>query len=136
MKKPPLVIKNLKEILDLNRLNDLGVEEIARGNYQNAINIFLSILRKHPSFMLAYYNLGNLYLSLEMFNEALYYFKEGIKIDDQHAKSFLGIGLVLSQMGKITEAIPYYKKAYQLDPSLKKISLPKELFSRTGSDRE
>lgn len=128
MKKSPLTIRDPKEILDLNRLNDLAVEEINRENYQNAINIFLSIIKKHPRYFLAYYNLGNLYLALGELNEAFYYFSEAIKIDDQHAKSFLGLGLVLSQMGKITEAISYYEKAYQLDPSLKKLPLPKDLF--------
>lgn len=130
MKKPPLMIKDPKKILDLNHLNDLAVEEINRGNYQNAINIFLSIIKKHPSYLLAYYNLGNLYLALNEFDEALYYFKEAVKIDDHHAKSLLGIGLALSQMGKITEAISYYERAYQIDPSLKKIPLPKGFFSQ------
>lgn len=132
MKKKPLIIKDPKEIAQLNQLNDQAVREIELGDYQKAINILIAIIKKHPSYALAYYNLGNLYLSLGNPEEALYYFQEVIKIDEFHAKSYFGIGLALSQIGKIVEAISYYQKAYQLDSSLKKIPLPKNIFSKVN----
>ena len=127
-KRKPLFIKNPKEIADLNYLNDLAIKKIEEGNYMQAIEILVALIKKHPNYFLAYYNLGNLHLSLEQWNSAIFYFKEAISIDDLHARSYLGLAIALSRLGKHEEAIGYYKKAYEIDPSVKTIALPPDLF--------
>lgn len=127
MRKKPLVIKNLKEITQLNQLNGQAVREIELGNYQKAINI-LAIIRKHLSYASVY--LGNFYLSLVNPEEALYYLQEVLKIDEFHDKYHSGVGLALSQRGRVIEAMSYYQKDCQNDPSLKKsLYLKKFLLS-------
>lgn len=130
MKKiPPMFLKNPQQIKDLNYLNDLAVQKIEEGNYQEAINLFLEIIKKYPSYFLAYYNLGNLYMSLEEFNQAIFYFERGISIDNEHAKTYLGLAICYGKIGKKQLATDYFQKAYQLDPSLKNIPLPIDLFN-------
>jgi len=127
-KRKPLILKDPKEINSLNYLNDLAVKKIEEGDYPQAIEILVALIKKHPNYFLAYYNLGNLHLSLEQWQQAVFYFKEAIAIDDLHARSYLGLAIALSRLGKHEEAMIYYKKAYEIDPSVKTIALPPDLF--------
>jgi len=63
-------------------------------------------------------NLGNLYKSLNKYNEAEDFYKKAISIDGKLPQSHYNLGTLLVTLGKITEAKKCYKEAIKLNPNM------------------
>ncbi|MFT3934600.1 MAG: tetratricopeptide repeat protein [Chitinophagaceae bacterium] len=72
------------------------------------------IARKATKFNLA--ELGEFYLSMEMYEEAGDQFKKSLEKDAQFVRGFTGLGVAQARMEQYKEAIANFKKAAMLDP--------------------
>ncbi|HRG79622.1 MAG TPA: tetratricopeptide repeat protein, partial [Cyclobacteriaceae bacterium] len=122
---------NLPEIHELiaASYNDLGLVyslidlDKALDNYEKATMIYEKLHGKeHPKFAIANTNLGVVYLSLELYGDAVNYFETALKIWEKNypqphpSKAFVlrYLGETYSKMGNVTAALEYYKKSLSM----------------------
>ena len=74
----------------------------------------LHVVQSDPADAQAYYNRGNVYVSLQRNDEALADFTQAIQLDPTYAPAYLNIGILLANRGKLREALPYLERAAQL----------------------
>lgn len=102
----------------VDELNDKGIEEYNKGNFDKAEEYYKWAIEKDPEYKWAYYNLGLLYKALERNDLAVEYYHKALKIDDAYADAYNGLGAVYFQMDQLDEAEKYYRKAIEFDPDL------------------
>ena len=75
----------------------LALENIKLGNEEIARDLFIEILTKSPDYVGSYYHLAKLYERLQLFNEAIDWYKKGIetakKVNEKHALAELQMAL-------------------------------------------
>jgi tetratricopeptide (TPR) repeat protein len=54
---------------------------------------------------------------MERFEDALVNYNKCVKLDPAHADAWLGIGVVLDALNRLTEGIHYIKKAIEINPN-------------------
>lgn len=109
--------------------NDLGLAysridlDKALDNYEKATMIYEKLHGKeHPKFAIANTNLGVIYLTLELYGDAVNYFETALKIWKKNypqphpSKAFVlrYLGQTYSKMGNVPTALEYYEKALSM----------------------
>ncbi len=109
-----LIYKNDHE--DVEALNGFGrcylrLGKLSKASYyfEQAINYYPGDINMYFDLALAYSWNGNLDKAIETYNNIM-------KIDDSYSEAWAGIGKMLYWKQKPKSAIPYYKKALELDP--------------------
>ena len=89
-------------------------------HWKSSITIFEHALRvtdkKHPSYSLAYNNLGIALYAKGKNQEAISHYKMAINLKPTHAMAYYNMGIALFADGKNEEAISYYKMAIRIHP--------------------
>jgi len=89
-------------------------------HWKNGITIFTHAIevtdKKHPTFAVAYYNLGNALLTVGKTEESIPHYKEAIKLNPDFSRAYNSLGIALQKEGKTEEAISHYKIAIELVP--------------------
>lgn len=88
-----------------------GIEESKKGNRQAAIEEFKQAIAEHPSFTLAFNELGVQYLKLNRVEEADQAFQNALKIDPDSFPALTNRGLANIMMKRYGEAVPILRKA-------------------------
>jgi CHAT domain-containing protein/uncharacterized protein HemY len=112
--------KHRDEVL---RLNELGLQQLRRGQYREALNNFEQVLfivrkigeRKSEGTILS--NIGSVYHKLGEYKKALDYYQQSLAIDRQFgdkSSTLSNIGLVNHNLGKYAKALDYYQQALAL----------------------
>jgi len=101
-------------------LNNLGVANIKRSEFTQAIYNFTKAIKIDPSYAEAFYNLGTGYYHQSNFTQAEVYFNKTLKLDPSYAKAYNNRGLIHYEQGEITAAIKDFTKAIELLPSYTK----------------
>jgi TPR repeat protein len=90
-------------------------------HWKSSITIFEHAIRvtdkKHPSYSLAYNNLGIALYAKGKNQEAISHYKMAINLKPTHAMAYYNMGIALFADGKNEEAISYYKMAIRLNPN-------------------
>jgi tetratricopeptide (TPR) repeat protein len=73
-------------------------------------------VRANPQDGMGHYNLGEVYIELTRFSEALPSLQEAIRINPKHRSAFYQFGFALVHLGRDDEAIEPAERALQLDP--------------------
>jgi serine/threonine-protein kinase len=98
------------------RLN-LGMTLGKSGRYHEARIVFRKVLELEPTWASVYDSIGNSLLAEGKDLEgAIACYRKAIALDPKIATTHSNLGLALSTMGKVDEAIKWHKKAIQLDP--------------------
>jgi len=100
-------------IIKPDRYNSEDINTLERIKNEYSIS-----LKLNPEDDLAHHNLGWTYFELNEINEALFHFKQAIKIDPTTAIYQISIGLVLEYNGELEKAFMYYKTAIRNSPEL------------------
>lgn len=73
-------------------------------------------VRANPQDGMGHYNLGEVYIELSRFSEALPALQEAIRINPKHRSAFYQLGFALVHLGRDDEAIEPTERALELDP--------------------
>ena len=116
-KKNPIVEIKLKKMEGVNVTKDV-LSKIDKGNklfaqkkYEEAIQIFESILKDMPKLTLIYRNIGNCYFAMEKYDEAIENYKKAIKEKGDNTEIYVAIGNSYINKGENEKALEWYKKA-------------------------
>lgn len=71
---------------------------------------------KKPADARDYFLQGCSYYELEMYNEAIKFYKEAIKLNPDFTEAFVDLGITYYKLGEYSNAIEVYKKAVRLNP--------------------
>ncbi|HEV2339166.1 MAG TPA: tetratricopeptide repeat protein [Patescibacteria group bacterium] len=94
------LVREAKELEDKDQLTE------ALGKYDEAIKIF-------PENKLAYFNIGNVSITIDEHEAALEAFEKAIQIDPQYIDALKGKGDMLRQLMRPDEALAVYEQALQ-----------------------
>ncbi|MDY6862637.1 MAG: tetratricopeptide repeat protein [Thermodesulfobacteriota bacterium] len=92
-----------------NAYNDLG-------EYDKAIEQFMTTVKIYPVFYEAFNNLGVVYYKKGDYQNSIYYFNKGLEINPNFPKAHNNIANIYSINGEFNKAIIEYKEAISLDP--------------------
>ena len=108
----------LQEKLPDNPLlhNLVGASELALGDPKAAANSFGKAIEADPNFIESYNNLGSIYRSVGMKDEALAVFKMALKIDNRRPEIYFNIGNLLLEAKMFDLAREGFSEALKLDP--------------------
>jgi len=90
-----------------------AINELQKGNYQNAINLSLKFQLTNPDNPLAYNLIGICYVNQQNPKDSVSYFRTALRLNKQYPEAKANLGSALLMMGKIDDAI------LQLEESLK-----------------
>jgi len=85
--------------------------------YADAETLYRTTISRNPSCWMAHVNLGSLMLSSST-EEAMWHFKEAIRLKPDLAEAYFDVGSVLQKTGHLEEAIVKYNEAMRLAPDL------------------
>ncbi len=84
-----------------------GQQKMAKGDYSGALQLFSEYLQAHPRSWQAMHHLGSLYETLGLWEEAVYWYSEVLKVNPADA-------IALNNRGNIRmEQLEAYEKAYK-----------------------
>jgi hypothetical protein len=101
-------------------LSNMGYIYFLRNDLATSEKIYKQSLQYDPQFADAHRNLGTVYALTKRFPEAIKQWEEGLKYAPDNATMWFYIGSAYIDMGQPDKSKPYFEKAYQLDPRLKK----------------
>jgi serine/threonine protein kinase/tetratricopeptide (TPR) repeat protein len=96
--------------------NEYGFGLHGQGRYQEAIHAFRAASLAAPKNAMALYNLGGEYLQIGEFAEALESLKRSLALDPASGFALAGTSLALRYQEKYDQALPFARKAVQLNP--------------------
>jgi len=97
--------------------NNLGIAYSDAGNYKEAINHYLRVIKINPEFGLTLNNIGNAYGQLGILDSSIYYLEKSIRINPGNARAYSNLGNAYAIKGRSEEAQKAFEKAIQLDPN-------------------
>lgn len=92
------------------------VESEQKNMRLEALDHFKQAQAIHPRFYNVAFDIGRVYLLLNMPDSALAAFQNAISIDSTYSESHLHVGEILFQLKKYPDAIPYFKYVIQSRP--------------------
>jgi len=90
-----------------------AINELQKGNYQNAINLSIKFKLTNPDNPVVYNLIGICYVNQQNPKEGVPYFRTALRLNKQYPEAKANLGSALLMMGKIDDAI------LQLEESLK-----------------
>lgn len=103
------------EPISIEDLAETGVQLYKRGNYEEALEIFNTIVEAEPDNPVAYDIRGSIYAALEAYEDALKDYDQAIELDPSLAQAYYNRGRVYSLLKRYDEALSDLEKSVQLD---------------------
>ncbi|MEA2087084.1 MAG: tetratricopeptide repeat protein [Candidatus Caldatribacteriota bacterium] len=89
---------------------------LKKGNFNQAIREFETVLEKWPDDSRCYNKLGVCYASLKDFVKAKSYLKKALVLDLKYAEPYNNLGNICLEEKKYEKSIELYKRALELNP--------------------
>jgi tetratricopeptide (TPR) repeat protein len=94
-----------------------GIQQVNRGNYEEAVGIFNSILTETPKSCGALLGRGTAYAFMRKLKKAITDFSKAIEVDPKTAEAWKRRGQARAAIGETTEALEDLSKAIKLEPT-------------------
>lgn len=99
-------------------LHLLGLCQLSRGRYREAIDSILDALQILPSDPLLLHDLGRAYSGIGDWLNAAQAYVKAIELDPRRAANYLYLAPIYEQVGDVVSAERAYRRAHELDPGL------------------
>ena len=121
--------KSFREIpVDPEIWNHVGFAYAVQEDWDNALASFDRALTLDPRYAEAFFNRGEVYLSLALKNKdpnllekASESFKKSIEMDSDYPHPYFSLGKIYRQMGNVDDAIYCWEKAVELQPNFEQV---------------
>ncbi|PWT87399.1 MAG: hypothetical protein C5B55_14865 [Blastocatellia bacterium] len=97
-----------------------GLAHFELGDFEAAVNDYLSSIQIDQRSALVFLNLGNAYLKLSKDKDALKAFQQSVKLNPDNAEAQYGLGLTSFRVKHFREAATAYKNAIKQEPNMAK----------------
>ncbi len=95
---------------------ELAEQATESGDYQQALELFRSILAENPTITTAYLGIGDIYMIQKEFDLAVPVYERAAKLEPRNYDAQYGHGLALQMIGRFTDAAKAYLRALTIDP--------------------
>ena len=89
---------------------------VRKGDLNEAIQIYKTLIKQNPNFSWSYYCLGNAFKRKGELQEAISFYKMAIQVNPDIGCFYYDLAKILQQQGKLNEAIDEIRKAICLNP--------------------
>lgn len=103
---------------DLNIPFQRGIILRQKNEHAKAIELFKIVDQAKPDFFANLNNLGASYFSIQQFDMSMSYYKKAHEIVPNSDLIIMMIGLCLTRLGYLDDAIQYYRRALEITPTL------------------
>lgn len=108
----------LKVVAVISLIMVLSVWTYERNSVWNSdVTLWQDVVKKSPQKARPHNNLGNALRRQGKLSEAIYHFKEALRIDPNYAKAHNNLGIVLATQGDAETALSHFYLALELNPS-------------------
>ncbi|MDQ7786301.1 MAG: tetratricopeptide repeat protein [Thermodesulfovibrionales bacterium] len=94
----------------------LGNAQYEESEYLMAKDYYEKALKENPSYALALYNLGVVFIQQGHYEEALKELEEALNLDPHNARGWYSKGIALGRIDRYEEALAAFGKALELNP--------------------
>lgn len=108
--------KSRAEKSNLQQFYNQGVQKLAQGNFNGAVEDFDKVLQLNPRYYEGYCLRGLAKAQLQDFQAALADYNQAIKLDSRHIDAYNGRGMTLAEQGNIKAAIADFNQTVKIDP--------------------
>lgn len=102
---------------EIDAFNNLGMIEVQHGNLLEAISFFNKSISTNPNQSGILFYLGNCYLGLSKFSDAILSYDAAIKLDPSFAEAHNNLGNALQELDRLDDALAAYSRAIALNPN-------------------
>lgn len=99
-----------------NTLNALGWAYHKKADYKNAEDAFKKTIKHDRLYLIAYDNLGKVYIDSKRYDEAVAILEQVLKLESNYPEARLDLGIAYLKLGKTDEAKTEFERAIALDP--------------------
>jgi len=112
------LIKSIKLFPTSKAYNNLAfaLANLKTSNESTVIQILKEAISLNPKDFKAYFNLGDLYLKKEDYENAMKNYKKSLEINPKFSAAYWKIGAIDEKMGRNNDALERYKNALKFDP--------------------
>ncbi|MBZ2175955.1 tetratricopeptide repeat protein [Schnuerera sp. xch1] len=117
-------VQEIREQLDIimdDADNEEGLDYLYTGQYEKALDKFLSLISKHKNLWNLHYLTGLAYKGMGEYEQAIDYFYESIELGGRNVDIYNELGICLFGIGKVNESIDIFNKGIETDNTNYKI---------------
>lgn len=100
---------------------DFGDYLFRQGRYTEARDAYVVAIRMKPNNEQALHNLGNVYVQLRCFDDAVESLQSALRLKPKEADIYHSLGLAYDKMGRCTDAVETYREALRFKPKFGKV---------------
>jgi tetratricopeptide (TPR) repeat protein len=93
-----------------------------RGNREEAVEVYEIYLRQYPDDATTWHDLGYSRMMLGRSAEALDAFANVLELDSSSSDAYINIATIHAAEGRMAEAVPYYLRAFELQPDYRLVA--------------
>ena len=105
-----------EKVVTLEEAMNLAVAHMRHDNYRVAEMVLSDILQAHPDHAYGHYLLGLARYFMGNLEGGLENIKQSVEYDEVEAEWLSNLGIILTELKRYEEAIPYFDKAIEKDP--------------------
>jgi len=109
-------VKTTRTAPTINYLYNKALYLEGSGQFDAALNVYLSILSRGIQDARLYNSIGYLFMKKGRFQEAELYIEKSLEIKKDYLPGLINMGIVKSKTGNEKEAEDYFKRALQVEP--------------------
>jgi tetratricopeptide (TPR) repeat protein len=109
-------------------------EYIAAGKLPEAAGLLVTIVQKDPDNWRAYNNMGILSWSRNNWFDAFAMFKQSVTLKPDYNDALINLFDASLKLKKISESLPYFEKALQVNPELEEIKIIRDQIIKQGDE--
>jgi tetratricopeptide (TPR) repeat protein len=115
----------------------LGFIDVTIGDFEDAINMYRSVLTINPDYLVAKVRWAEIELEMGNFDASKKLFKSILDVAPNYAKAFVGLGTINMQQGDFKKALSNYLKALELQPKANQLHyLISQVYSALGEEKK
>jgi len=113
-----------------------AMDAMEKKDYPQALDLLDQIVILKPDFAEAWNRRATVYFLLDDFSASLSDLRQALTIEPRHFGALAGLGIIMQQLGRDTEAEAAYRRALAIDPFLEKVKESLERLEKADANRD
>ena len=121
---------------DVDKLYQIGIEQMAAGDLQRSVATFTRVIRMAPDFAEGWNKRATLYFLAGDFRKSLADCNEVMKRNPYHFGALAGYSQIYARLEYYDRALEYARRALEVNPNMDGVRRSKEMIERLVEQRQ